>query len=1007
MIKMMNSNNKKTGITLFLLFSIAVASFVGVGYAGANGGEPTIYVSPSFQTVPLNKTFNISIMLDPNGESLSGAQCYISFDPSILTVEGITNGGMFDYWAGTQNVNNGLIEGISAFNLGGNTTTTLGIFANITFKANAVGASYINIILGDPENPSTFLMAETGAIIPQAINGSVVAGAIPVVVEPSYQILPGNKTFSVNVSVYPTRPIAGIQFDMHFDPSIIQAESVQAGDIFNGHPFQFDSGNSINGEITGVYGFITETGGNVSEPGIFAVITFKTKDIDGISPLNLTNVSIYDEHAAPVPVMIFNASVEVDATPPEVNITSLSPSVVINNTTYVKTPLTVNATIMDDNLIEVMFLVIDNKTSQFLYGKDIIYENYSNPPSNYSETWEYLFNLTNGTVWENYLTTIYTVSEHGEFLMCYGLYNETGGEPETPVIAFFNTTTYEFMSFHPFVNFTYGVSTFRARNMVSTEDGPSFVNASNIFVITQDFRLVPTTPTEKDYMILWRGVDIAENEGVDWRNVTLDNTPPSIEKTVGEPSVAYDGAYYVTTSTPITLTAEDTGVGLASLQYRIWNGTWTEWMTYEEPITFSEACTHYLEIKATDLLGNSIIDNETFYVDITPPSIEKTVGEPNVAYGDGKYYVTTSTPITVTATDAGCNGGVGLDSIQYRIWYNGWSDWVDYEAAITFTGECIHYLEIKATDSLGNVAYDNETFSVDKNPPTSTSQLSGTKEGNVYTTNVYISISSSDAKSGVKYTKYRIDGDAWQTYVGAFTVTSEGTHTLQFYSVDKLGNTETTQTKTFEILKNKAPTASFTYSPAKPKDTQSVNFDASASSDPDGTIANYTWNFGDGSVGYGKNPSHKYADNGNYTVTLTVKDDKGATDVATKQIEVLNEAPEAYFTHQPDEPKVNEEVTFTDASSDTDGSIVNWTWDFGDGNVSYEQNPTHKYDKSGTYTVKLTVKDNDGATGERTFDITVKKEKVDYLLPLIAIIILVIIAIILVAIWKRRTKKEE
>ena len=1006
----MNSNNKKTGITLFLLFSIAVASFVGVGYAGANGGEPTIYVSPSFQTVPLNKTFNISIMLDPNGESLSGAQCYVSFDPSILTVEGITNGGMFDYWAGTQNVNNGLIEGISAFNLGGNTTTTLGIFANITFKANAVGASYINIILGDPENPSTFLMAETGAIIPQAINGSVVAGAIPVVVEPSYQILPGNKTFSVNVSVYPTRPIAGIQFDMHFDPSIIQAESVQVGDIFNGHPFQFDSGNNINGEITGVYGFITETGGNVSEPGVFAVITFKTKDIDGISPLNLTNVSIYDEHAAPVPVMIFNASVEVDATPPEVNITSLSPSVVINNTTYVKTPLTVNATATDDNLAEAYLMIMDNETKQYFYGKTCYYGYYDGvPPTNYSETWEYLYNLTNGTTWEEYVSVWTGTWNETTYYSIFGLFNETGGTPEMPVVASFDENL-TFIGISTYmgepVNFTYGVSAFLLQNMVASEPGyPQYVNTST-FVITEDFRLVPVIPPEKEYLIAFSAGDIVGNWNGSGMIILLDNIPPSIEKTVGEPSVAYDGTYYVSTSTQITASAEDTGVGLASLQYRIWNGTWTEWMTYEEPITFSEACTHYLEINATDLLGNSIIDNETFYVDITPPSIEKTVGEPSVAYGDA-YYVTTSTQIVISAIDAGCNGGVGLDSIQYRIWYNGWSDWVDYEAAITFTGECIHYLEIKATDSLGNVAYDNETFSVDKNPPTSTSQLSGTKEGNVYTTNVYISISSSDAKSGVKYTKYRIDGDAWQTYVGAFTVTSEGTHTLQFYSVDKLGNTETTQTKTFEILKNKAPTASFTYSPAKPKDTQSVNFDASASSDPDGTIANYTWNFGDGSVGYGKNPSHKYADNGNYTVTLTVKDDKGATDVATKQIEVLNEAPEAYFTHQPDEPKVNEEVTFTDASSDTDGSIVNWTWDFGDGNVSYEQNPTHKYDKSGTYTVKLTVKDNDGATGERTFDITVKKEKVDYLLPLIAIIILVIIAIILVAIWKRRTKKEE
>jgi PKD repeat protein len=55
-------------------------------------------------------------------------------------------------------------------------------------------------------------------------------------------------------------------------------------------------------------------------------------------------------------------------------------------------------------------------------------------------------------------------------------------------------------------------------------------------------------------------------------------------------------------------------------------------------------------------------------------------------------------------------------------------------------------------------------------------------------------------------------------------------------------------------------------------------------------------------------------------------------------------------------------VTFTDNSYDPDGFIVSWLWDFGDGNTSTEQNPIHTYIVPGSYTVTLTVTDDDGAS---------------------------------------------
>jgi PKD repeat protein len=55
-------------------------------------------------------------------------------------------------------------------------------------------------------------------------------------------------------------------------------------------------------------------------------------------------------------------------------------------------------------------------------------------------------------------------------------------------------------------------------------------------------------------------------------------------------------------------------------------------------------------------------------------------------------------------------------------------------------------------------------------------------------------------------------------------------------------------------------------------------------------------------------------------------------------------------------------VNFTDLSYDTDGSVVNWSWDFGDGNSSFDQNPVHSYGNDGVYTVTLVIVDDDGAS---------------------------------------------
>jgi len=86
---------------------------------------------------------------------------------------------------------------------------------------------------------------------------------------------------------------------------------------------------------------------------------------------------------------------------------------------------------------------------------------------------------------------------------------------------------------------------------------------------------------------------------------------------------------------------------------------------------------------------------------------------------------------------------------------------------------------------------------------------------------------------------------------------------------------------------------------------------------------------------------------------------------------VVNQPPVADFTWAPSDPTTQSIIQFTDLSYDPVGNIVNWTWDFGDGNSSFDQNPTHQYPNPETYTVSLTVTDNDGASDSVSKDIEV------------------------------------
>jgi PKD repeat protein len=173
---------------------------------------------------------------------------------------------------------------------------------------------------------------------------------------------------------------------------------------------------------------------------------------------------------------------------------------------------------------------------------------------------------------------------------------------------------------------------------------------------------------------------------------------------------------------------------------------------------------------------------------------------------------------------------------------------------------------------------------------------------------------------------------------------------------------------------NGTPVPAFTFSPSSPIVRSDVTFDASLSTDSDGRIVSYAWNFGDGSQGSGALVKHSYAVDGSYTVTLTVTDDRSQSALLSKTVTVTASAnPKADFVLSPSSPSVNQKVFFNAAPSTaaTGRTIVRYDWDYGSGRQDSGILVWQIYSQPGSYAVTLMVTDDAGKTGTTTKSVTV------------------------------------
>lgn len=279
---------------------------------------------------------------------------------------------------------------------------------------------------------------------------------------------------------------------------------------------------------------------------------------------------------------------------------------------------------------------------------------------------------------------------------------------------------------------------------------------------------------------------------------------------------------------------------------------------------------------------------------------------------------------------------------------------------------------------------DNATFSinVDAALEAPTADFTATPTSGESPLSVNFSASNSSDNDGniVSYDWDFGDGNTGSGLTTSHTYTT-GTYTATLTVTDNDGLTDVS-TITISVDEPapilEAPTASFTFTPDGGEAPSLVSFNASSSSDTDGNIISYNWDFGDGATGNGLTSAHAYVAAGSYTVVLTVTDDSGLTDEITQVVEVVEptplENPVANFTASPISGVAPLTTNFSASnSSDSDGTIVSYVWDFGDNLMATGVTTSHLFMNPGVYDVLLIVTDNDGLSDTHTQQITVEE----------------------------------
>ena len=281
-------------------------------------------------------------------------------------------------------------------------------------------------------------------------------------------------------------------------------------------------------------------------------------------------------------------------------------------------------------------------------------------------------------------------------------------------------------------------------------------------------------------------------------------------------------------------------------------------------------------------------------------------------------------------------------------------------------------VSLTVTDSGGLSRSTSRTVTVTAPPPPNTPP---TASFTVQVIDRAVSVdanASSDAEGALSSYAWSFgDGASASGVTSSHGYAADGTYVVTLTVTDSGGLTATA-TRTVVVLGGPPPDGPPTAAFAVSASGLDISGDASASTDQEGPISSYAWDFGDATTGSGSTVSHSYAAAGTYVVTLVVTDSAGATASVTQPVTVSpppppNTPPTASFTASSTDLKVAVDAA---SSSDAEGPIASYVWDFGDGTTGSGVTATRTFAAPGTYTVTLTVADVGGLTATTSRQVT-------------------------------------
>lgn len=213
------------------------------------------------------------------------------------------------------------------------------------------------------------------------------------------------------------------------------------------------------------------------------------------------------------------------------------------------------------------------------------------------------------------------------------------------------------------------------------------------------------------------------------------------------------------------------------------------------------------------------------------------------------------------------------------------------------------------------------------------------------------------------------DGNNSNQYNPTHMYSASGIYTVTLTNTSSLGCTGTiSQT----IAINNKPIVQFSANNLSGCATQTVNFSDLSSTTAGST---YQWNFGDNTTSTSQNPTHIYISAGTFTVKLIVNALGGCSDSLIKASYVtIYSEPAVNFSFS--NGCVNSNINFTNNTTIPTGTVTSYAWNFGDGNLSTTQTPTHAYNNSGSYIVTLTGTSNNGCSSSSSKTLTISNKPV-------------------------------